>query len=604
MWALLKSLWGLLEPGARRRLELATAGSLLIALLEVVGVALIVPLTQLLTDPHNRSGLLRRIADALGDPSQGTLTIALAGIIFAMFLIKGICTLSIRWWTLGFIELHSAHRADELFRRYLYSPYAFHLKHNSAELLRTLNAGVSTAYSSVVSAMMVLITEGMTVLAIGMVLLVARPVPALAAMVYFGVTAWVFMRYVRGRAHKAGVELQETQRTQFQASLQGLAGIKEVQVRGTQGYFIDSYAESRRLAALAQRMSAFLGESPRYVVEMIFISGIAVMCAVIFSQVNSTQATATLALFVVAGFRFMPSITRMMGAFNALRVGRSGIELVLADLAALPETDSRNPDAKPLVLERGLSVKNVVFSYPEAEHPALRGVSFELPVGRSLAIVGASGAGKTTLVDLILGLYEPSGGEIAADGVRITADRDAWQRSIGLVPQEVYLLDDTIAANITFGEDHNKLDADRFAKAVSRAQLDDLLADLPEGADTMIGERGVRLSGGQRQRIGIARALYVQPQLLVLDEATSALDNETERKITDTIDSLHGELTMIVVAHRLSTVRRCDQLIFMSGGKIESIGTFDEVRDTNETFANLVRLGSLESLDAPVAAVS
>lgn len=330
---------------------------------------------------------------------------------------------------------------------------------------------------------------------------------------------------------------------------------------------------------------------------MVFILGIAVMCAVIFAQTNATRGTATLALFIVAGFRILPSITRVMGAITTIRVGKRGVDLVLADFGELSAPSPDGAAVGRLTMNRGLRVQHLEFRYPEAKVPALRGVSFELPVGRSLAIVGASGAGKTTLVDLILGLYRPSGGEILVDGSDIVADREAWQRCIGLVPQEVYLLDDTIAANITFGEPKDAFEPGRLAEAVSRAQLDDLIADLPEGLDTVIGERGVRLSGGQRQRIGIARALYVKPQLLALDEATSALDNETERRITDTIDSLHGELTMIVVAHRLSTVRRCDQLIFMADGQIESIGTFEEVRETNATFARLVDLGSLHTLD-------
>lgn len=600
MREMITRLWAALNRATRRRLKLAVLGSLLVAFLEVVGVALIVPLTQLLTDPDNRSGLLERIASVFGDPEQGTLAVIMAGIIFVTFVSKGLFTLFFRWWVLGFVNGHAAEQADSLFRRYMYGPYSFHLKRNSAALLRTLNTAVNQAYVSVLSAGMILITEGATMLAIGGVLLVMRPLPAIATIAYFAVAAWAFMRYARRRAHEAGVELQETQRTQLKASLQGLAGIKEVTVRGTQAHFVDSYAESRHRTAKAQQMSAFLGEAPRYIVEMVFIMGIAVMCAVIFAQTNPTQGTATLALFVVAGFRIMPSLTRVMSAITTLRVGRNGVDLVLADIDELADPPSEVARAERFPIRHGLSASGVEFRYPEAEQSALRSVSFELPVGRSLAVVGASGAGKTTLVDLILGLYQPTSGSIRVDGSSISDDVESWRRSIGLVPQEVYLLDDSITANITFGEPADAYDNARLAEAVNRAQLDDLIAELPQGLDTIIGERGVRLSGGQRQRIGIARALYVRPSLLVLDEATSALDNETERKITDTIDSLHGELTMVVVAHRLSTVRRCDQLIFMADGQIESIGTFEEVRDANATFAHLVELGSLRSLEQPV----
>ena len=565
-------LWAALNQGTRRRLKLAVLGSMLVAALDVIGVALIVPLTQLLTDPKNRSGALKRIADIFGNPAQGSLAMILAGIIFLTFLVKGIFTLFFRWWVVGFVNDHAAEQADDLFRRYMYSPYPFHLKRNAAELLRTLNSSVNTAYVSVLNSAMVVITNMATMIAIGGVLLVMRPIPALAAVVYFGFVSVVFMRYAKSRAHLAGAELQSAQHVQLKASLQGLGGIKEVTIRGTQSQFVDSYAHARSRTAKAQQMASFLNEAPRYIVEMVFILGIAVMCAVIFGQTNTTRATATLALFVVAGFRIMPNITQMMGAINTLRVGKRGVDLVLTDFDLLDEPQASDAQTAPMSLSKGLSVHDVKFRYPNSDDSALQGVSFELPVGQSIAVVGASGAGKTTLVDLILGLYDPTEGTISADGLSIGENRQAWQRSIGLVPQEVYLLDETIATNITFGEPADAFEPERLAEAVTRAQLDDLIAELPDGLETVIGERGVRLSGGQRQRIGIARALYVRPSLLVLDEATSALDNETERRITDTIDALHGELTMIVVAHRLSTVRRCDQLIFMADGKIVKTG--------------------------------
>lgn len=231
-------LWRAIDPGARRRLALATAGSLFVAMLEVIGVALIVPLTQLLTDPDKATGLLKRIASVFGNPDRGTLAIELTAVIFVTFLAKGLFTLFFRWWVLGFVNLHAAEQADRLFRRYMFAPYTFHLRRNAAELLRTLNNSVNLAYSSVLNSAMTVITEGTTMLAIGLVLVVMRPVPAVAALVYFGLTAWGFMRYARRRSHETGVELQDTQRTQVQASLQGLGGIKEVTVRGNQAHFI------------------------------------------------------------------------------------------------------------------------------------------------------------------------------------------------------------------------------------------------------------------------------------------------------------------------------------------------------------------------------
>ncbi len=604
MLALMRKLWDALEAGARTRLKFATLGLLVVAGLDVIGVGLVVPLTQLLTDPDNPSGLVESLSDLLGNPSQSTLALELTAIIFVMFLTKGLFSLWFRWWILGFINLNAADRADDLFRRYLAAPYGFHLRRNSAELLRTLNTAIDQAYISVISSAMIFLSEAVTMLAVTSVLLVLRPGPAVVALVYFTVVGWAFMRFVRRKAVAAGVELQETKRLQLKSSLQALGGIKEVTVRGVQKPFAEEYQDARVRTAKAQQTAGFLNEAPRYVIETIFIMGIAVMAAVIFTGNDPNQATATLALFVAAGFRMMPSISRVMGAVNALRVGTKGVDLVLADFDALEPAPAFGEVSGRVVIDESVRVDDLHFSYPDAEEPALRGVSFTLPAGESLAVVGASGAGKTTLVDLILGLDRPGAGRIFMDGIAIDDDLGEWQRAIGLVPQDVYLLDDTIEANITFGRADEVDDPNRLAEAVARSQLGDLIAELPVGLGTIIGERGVRLSGGQRQRIGIARALYIRPQLLVLDEATSALDNQTERRITDTIDSLHGELTMIVVAHRLSTVRRCDQLIFMADGQIESTGTFAEVRDTNAEFARLVELGSLDGLERHAGTVA
>jgi ATP-binding cassette, subfamily B, bacterial PglK len=247
-----------------------------------------------------------------------------------------------------------------------------------------------------------------------------------------------------------------------------------------------------------------------------------------------------------------------------------------------------------LLLQRELSIEHLYFRYPGTERNVLENIDQRIPAGSTVALVGSSGAGKSTLADLIMGLHQPTDGRVAADGVDICADITAWQRSIGMVPQDVYILDATLRANVAFGEAPDSVDEERLFAALARAQLDDLIRDLPDGVDTIVGERGGRLSGGQRQRIGIARALYLEPSVLVLDEATSALDSETERRITDTIESLHGQLTVIVIAHRLSTVRECDLLLYLEHGRIAAAGTFESVTAESRAFARLVRLGSLD----------
>lgn len=590
-------LYRILDDSTRRRLKFAIVGLLVISVFEMIGLVLLLPLMQMFSGATTDSGALGRVSDYFGDPSDSTLAVILAGIVFGAFLIKGLFTLFFRWWMIGFLNVQAAHTAGVLFRRYLGAPYALHLRRNSADLVRTVQEGVNQTFMSTVIGILTIVSEGTTIVAVATVLGVLRPVPTLGMVLYFAVVGYGFLRIVRRRAQRASRELIDSARDVYQAAFQGLGGIKEVQVRRKESYFLDRYEGARLVNARATQMALFLGEAPRYVMEMLFIVGIALMSIIIFAGNDAEQSAATLGLFVAAGFRILPSMVRLFASVNAMRIGAEGMKIVLRDLYELAPVSEPDQASSPMGLTDRISLEGVGFTYDGTERSVLNGIDLEIPAGRSLAVVGSSGAGKTTLVDLILGLHLPTAGRILIDGVDLIDVLPEWQRVIGLVPQDVFLLDDSLSANIAFGETKDELDRERLEEALERAQLTELIDSLPEGLATYVGERGVRLSGGQRQRIGIARALYLRPKLLVLDEATSSLDSQTERYITDTIDSLHGHQTMLIVAHRLSTVRRCDQLIFMRQGRIETIGTFDEVQRDNPGFAHLVKLGSLDAVD-------
>lgn len=597
MKAQLAELYGIMDVDTRRRLKIAIVGLVAISGLEMIGLVLILPLMQMFAGASTDSGALGRVSSLFGNPSDTTLAVILASIVLGAFLTKGVFTLYFRWWMLGFLNVQAAQSAGRLFRRYLGAPYSMHLGRNSADLVRTVQDAVGQTFMGVVVGVLSIIAEGTTVIAVASVLIILRPLPAIGTVVYFSLVGYVFLRTVRRRAQVASRNLIESSRDVYQAAFQGFGGIKEVQVRRTESYFLDRYVRARLVYARASQMSLFLGEAPRYVMEMLFIIGIALMSIIVFAGSSADEGAATLGLFVAAGFRILPSIVRLFGSVNAIRIGSESMKLVLRDFAQIPPSESTI--GPPLTLHDRIRFEGVGFTYQGTGRAVLRDIDLEIPVGRSLAIVGSSGAGKTTLVDLVLGLHAPTAGRLTIDDVDIAEVRPEWQRSIGLVPQDVFLLDDSLRANIAFGEVDDDVDDDRLDEAIERAQLTDLVESLPEGIDTFVGERGVRLSGGQRQRIGIARALYLRPGLLVLDEATSSLDSQTERRITDTIESLHGTQTMLIVAHRLSTVRRCDRLVFMRDGRIETMGTFEEVRAANDEFAHLVELGSLGGLDGP-----
>ncbi|HET8931434.1 MAG TPA: ABC transporter ATP-binding protein [Acidimicrobiales bacterium] len=593
----LLDLYRILDAGTRRRLKTAIVGLLAISVFEMIGLVLLLPLMQMFAGATTDSGALGRVSDFFGNPSDSTLAVILAGIVFGAFLTKGLFTLFFRWWMIGFLNVQSARTAGLLFRRFLGAPYALHLRRNSADLVRTVQEGVNQTFMSTVIGMLTIVSEGTTILAVAAVLGVLRPVPTLGMVAYFVIVGFAFLRIVRSRAQRASRDLMGSARDVYQAAFQGLGAIKEVQVRRKEAYFLRRYEDARMVYAKATQMSLFLGEAPRYVMEMLFIVGIALMSIIIFVGNDAQQGAATLGLFVAAGFRMLPSMVRLFASVNAMRIGSEGMKIVVRDLNELAPATDIDEVAQPLELSDGITIEGLGFTYEGTDRAVLEEIDLTIPAGRSLAVVGSSGAGKTTLVDLILGLHLPTEGRILIDGVDLVDVIPHWQRAIGLVPQDVFLLDDSLRANIAFGEADDDIDQERLDEALDRAQLAGLVESLPEGLATEVGERGVRLSGGQRQRIGIARALYLRPKLLVLDEATSSLDSQTERYITDTIDSLHGHQTMLIVAHRLSTVRRCDQLIFMRQGRIETVGTFAEVKRDNAEFAHLVELGSLDAID-------
>jgi ABC-type multidrug transport system fused ATPase/permease subunit len=591
----------LFSAKTRKKLWLALIGSIVVAVAEVAGISAVLPLMQLITGASADEGALGLVNSLLGHPSESTVAIFVACTIFIAFLAKGLFTIWFRWWLIGFVAEQERETAIELLRRYLAAPYWLHLQRNTAELVRTMNDAVGQTYSMVVVGAISAVTELITVVAVGAALVILMPGPALLLLLYFGVAGLVLQQSIKRKATNAGEVMAHASFQMYQAAFQALGGVKEITVRQNAEHFLSAYRSARNGYVKARRTSAFLNEFPRYVLELVFIVGIALLTVVVFSSSPSEQALSMLALFVAAGFRLLPSMVRAVASINAIRIGRKSISLVLADLSTELDPAQGPTSEGRFTWHDAIRIDDLSFAYSSDSTDVLHRISLDIPAGSSLALVGASGAGKSTLVDLLLGLHTPRSGRITVDGWDIQEDISLWQRSLGLVPQDIYLMDDTIASNIAFGESAAKIDQERLSAAVTKAQLDELLPVLPEGLDTMVGERGVRLSGGQRQRIGIARALYLQPQLVILDEATSALDNETERRITDTIESLHGEMTIVVVAHRLSTIRNCDRVLFLKDGEIEASGTFDEVEAQSPDFASLVALASLRpAAAAPV----
>ncbi len=593
----------MLNPKIRRRLLLSVAGSVLVSVLDMLGVLAFVPMMQFIAGAPTDQGALGAVDRALGNPGESTLIGVLAGLVAGAFVTKDIVAILFRRWQLRFMAEQEVEVSQRLLTGYLVGPYAWHLVKNTSDKLWTVDYAVAIGYGNGFTSALGALTELFTITLIFVSLLFISPVVALAALVYFGLAGLIVQAWLRPRVAAAGAAAMQATQSAAKIGLQSMGAAKEVKLRRAHDRFVDDFVVARRSGANARASSTLLNELPKYLLEVVFVIGIGLLALAIVSTDGTHDALVVLGVFVAAGSRILPSSVRLLGAIGGVRFSRKPLAHLVDEYSRqVAAQRAEHAEVTTDVVPTGeITVSDLTFSFTdEPDNLVLRGVDARLPAGHTIAVVGTSGAGKSTLVDLMLGLHRPRTGTIAAGGTDILANLPGWQAQLAVVPQDVYLLDESLRANIAFDED---VEDDRLADALHRAQLTDLVGSLPAGLDTVVGDRGVRLSGGQRQRIGIARALYRRPRVLFLDEATSALDNETERRLSDTIAALHGTMTIIIVAHRLSTVRDCDLLLFMSGGRVVSSGSFDEVARDNAEFAHLVELGSLGRDDASTTTV-
>lgn len=574
----------------RIRLGLAVAGSFAIALLEVLALALMVPFMQLVTGGQLPAGVSSALAQ-IGVVTRSQQAISLVMTVFGLYVLKAGVTVAFRWWFMGVMMREQVKTAEHLFDYYLRAPYKLHLQRTTADLLSTLNDGVGQVYGLVVVGSLTSLTALLSMVAVAVTLLIIMPVPSIVMFGYFALAASLFQWWARPRLAHASAEALEAAQGIFKYGIEALGTVKEVLVAESDAYYVKRYVGMKTRAAEAARLSGFLGELPRHMMEILFVLNIGIMTITAFTSSSTPDAVATIGLFAVGGFRILPNIVGLIAALNGIRGGQAGLAKVMQDVEAanqLPPPPAR--PVPPLPFTREITLEDVAFRYSSGRPAVLRGVSLTIPFGTSCAFVGNSGAGKTTLVDVILGLLEPNTGTVRCDGVDVQDDIHGWHAIVGMVPQAVWPHEGTIRENVAFSQD--AIDDERVLEALKAADLAETVEELG-GIYAGIGERGITMSGGQRQRMGIARALYARPKVLLLDEATSALDNESERRITDTINRLNGQMTVIVVAHRLSTIRHCDQIVYLENGLISAAGTFDEFRVAHAGFGRLVELGRL-----------
>jgi ATP-binding cassette, subfamily B, bacterial PglK len=580
-----------LPDGSRRFLTGYAVASAALALLDVVALGLVAALLPGLVGGEDVT------FPVLGNLTEQGLVLPLLIVICLLIVLKGVlAVLLLRYATKRFAR-HEVAIGDRLFAAYLASPWEKRLGRNSAEIVRSVDVGVGITVSGVLMPAMSLFGELGTLAAVVVVLFVAQPVIAVVTMIYLGLVALLLAKVISPRAVAIGRENREWSNRTAKTLYEALGALKEITLADRAGEVQEQVHATRTRSSFARAGAIQISQIPRYVLETALVVGFALLGGVGYLTGGPAGAISAIGLFAVAGFRLIPSLTRMQAVQSSVNTSGSFARQIVQDIREGEQEMARQTAERPQhelpARAADIVLRDVSFSYPEARSPALHSVSIRIPAGSHVAFVGASGAGKSTMVDLLLGLLEPSSGRIEVAGEPLGSVLKSWRRRIGYVPQEVSLFDASVAQNVALAWDPDKVDRDRVRTALDRAQLLETLNAREGGIDALVGERGLALSGGQRQRLGIARALYDNPRVLVMDEATSALDTATEAAVTTAIGQLHGDVTVITVAHRLSTIRDADVVFFMRNGTVAASGTFDEVVARVPDFAQQAALAGL-----------
>ena len=599
MFDIFSKLRDLIEPQARWQTLLLLIMVLLMALLETAGVASIMPFVAVLADPSvvESNWYLSTAYEQLGFSSVHNFLLFLGAIVFLVVIGSTAFRALTSWGMVRFSSMRSYTLSRRLFEGYLDRPYAWFLGRHSADLGKTMLAEVGEVVGGALLPAMQLIAHSVVCLFVVTLLLIVDPLLAIIVSVVLGgsyaVTLWLSRKYLA----RIGAERLSANRQRFRITQEALAGIKDVKIMGLEQTMLRRFEKPSLRFVQRSAASKLMMQMPQYALQAIALSGILLIVQYqLVMHDGLGQSLPLIAVYAFAGYRLIPAFQRVYASVSNLRFSKPALDLLHRELLkpatglARKTEHIRVDKSDALSLQHCLQMREVSYVYPGASLPALDGVNLSIPSRSTVGFVGKTGAGKTTAVDLILGLLEPKSGQLLVDGIAIDDDnRRAWQRCLGYVPQSIFLADDTVSANIAFGVPQSQIDAAAVERAARLANLHKFVEEeLEYGYETLIGERGMRLSGGQRQRVGIARALYRDPEVLIMDEATSALDNLTERGVMDAVRNLEHRKTIVLIAHRLTTVERCDTIYLFEGGRIIASGNYAQLVDRSEQFRAMV----------------
>ncbi len=573
---ILKKLMVLMDRKQKRMMCLLVVMMVIGALLETAGIGIVYPLIEAVVDENAISGdgIVSKLYRFLGmDNYTHFLILVLAGLIF-VFVCKNLFLFLQQKMMYRFVYSNQFSTQERMLRHFMRQGYEFYLNAETAVIQRSIAADVTNMFALILSLLQVT-SEGIVFVSLGVGIFLIDPKMTLVIAGILVVTLLVIKMIIKPIMKRTGEENQDYASRIYQWLAQTVGGIKEIKIIGKEQYFIEEYLKRGYSYVKAMERFGMYCNAPKLLIETVCIAGMAVyMLYLVLSGRELAQMLPSLSAFAVAAVRLMPSASRINNQLTQMAYYEPFFMNVSDNL--VEEISDGNVDMsfaavaqKKLPVEKEIVLEHITYAYPNnADKKIFDDAYMRIPVGTAVGIVGGSGAGKTTIVDILLGLLEVQGGRVLADGVDVMAHYRAWLKNVGYIPQMIYLLDDDIRKNVAFGIPEEEIDDARLWYALEEAQLDVFVRSLPEGVHTGIGERGIRLSGGQRQRIGIARALYHDPEVLILDEATSALDNDTEAAIMDSINRLHGKKTLVIIAHRLQTIEKCDMVYRVESGKI------------------------------------
>ncbi|MDX5448021.1 MAG: ABC transporter ATP-binding protein/permease, partial [Bacteroidota bacterium] len=592
----LKKIYRMLSRGEKRLLMVTWILMLFSGVMQVFGIVSIMPFISVVANTSiiHKNKYLSWAYEYFGFTSDLGFLVFLGVLVVVFILLANLSIGTTRWIEARMITHISVKIQNQLLEQYLYKPYQFFLTRNTATLAKTLLGETTQAISGVLIPGIEMVNQAILSLMILILLVVADPILALLSFATLGTLFGTVYYFIRKKLRVIGRQRVQANGRRFKSAQEALSGIKDIKLMGKEQAYLHYFTRAVKSMFKLNERARILQQIPPIIMEVIVMSGImAMVLYLLISEGSFQEALPIITLFAFAAYRLKPSLQTVFQKWSTIKYSMAALENVIEDIEAEEEGNIRlERTLERLPIRSEILVSKLEFSYPNTERSALKKVDLQIPANTSVAFVGPTGSGKTTLVDVLLGLLKKGGGSIMIDGVELTEKNlRKWQNNIGYIPQHIYLTDDTVAANIAFGTPKDRMDKEAIERSAKAAHLHDFVMELPNGYDTVVGERGVRFSGGQRQRIGIARALYHDPEVLVMDEATSALDNLTEKAVMEAISELSGSKTILMIAHRLTTVENCDIIFLLENGEIVDKGTFTELIEKNDHFRELALSG-------------